>query len=115
GDPQNVAGLELKRQAQEAIDAAAARPRKPVAPKPEVTEVETPGIARKAGEGYPEYTARVRQVQSNFTEGKAAFDKQEYAVALGRFRLVDREAPKFQGVDALIADTVARQQKAVDT
>jgi hypothetical protein len=88
--------------------------KKPVAPKPEPTEVETPGIARRAGESYPEYTARVRQIQSNLSEGKASLEKQEYAVALARFRLVDRDAPKFQGVDALIADTVAKQQQAVD-
>jgi hypothetical protein len=114
-DPENVAALDLKRQADQAIEAAAKTPRTRPAPKPEATETETPGIARKTGEAYPEYVARVRQIQANLAEGKAALEKQEYAVALARFRLVDRDAPKFQGVDALLADTVARQQKAVDT
>jgi hypothetical protein len=115
-DPENTTALELKRQADEAIDAAAAKPRNRPAPKAETTaEVETAGIARKAGEAFPEYTARVRQIQANLAEGKAALEKPEYAVALARFRLVDRDAPKFQGVDALIADTVARQQKVVDS
>ena len=113
-DPENAEALELKRQVDQAIAEAAAKPKKTVAPKPEPAEVETPGVARRAGEGYPEYTARVRQIQSNLAEGKAALEKQEYAVALARFRLVDRDAPKFQGVDALIADTVARQQQVVD-
>jgi FHA domain len=114
-DPENAAALELKRQVDQALTEAANKAKKPVAPKPEPTEVETPGVARRAGEAYPEYTARVRQIQSNLSEGKAALEKQEFAVALARFRLVDRDAPKFQGVDALIADTLARQQKVVDT
>jgi hypothetical protein len=113
-DPENAAALELKRQVDQALTEAAARTKKPVAPKPEPAEVETPGIARRAGESFAEYTARVRNLQSNLFEGKAALDKQEYAVALARFRLVDRDAPKYQGVDALIADTVAKQQQAVD-
>jgi hypothetical protein len=46
--------------------------------------------------------------------GKTALEKQEFPAALAHFRLVDRDAPKFQGVDALIADTIAKQQKAVD-
>jgi hypothetical protein len=113
-DPENVTALELKRQADDAIEAA--RTKKPVAAKPpEPTEVETPGIARKAGESFAEYSARVRQIQANLAEGKAAVEKQEYAVAIARLRLVDRDAPKFQGVDALITDTVAKQQKVVDT
>jgi hypothetical protein len=115
-EPENAAALELKRQADDAIAAeSAAKPKPRPAPKPEATEVETPGVARRPGEAYADYTARVRQIQTNLADGKTALDKQEYAVALARFRLVDRDAPKFQGVDALIADTTARQQKAVDT
>jgi hypothetical protein len=112
-DPENAAALEMKRQAEEANAARAAKP-KPV-PKPEApVEVETPGIARKAGEGYPEYQARVRGMQVNLTEGKNSLDKNEYAVALARFRLVERDGPKYQGVDALIADATAKQSAAVD-
>jgi tetratricopeptide (TPR) repeat protein len=112
-DPENTAALDMKRQAEEANAARAAKP-KPV-PKPEApVEVETPGIARKAGEGYPEYQARVRGMQVNLTEGKNSLDKNEYAVALARFRLVERDGPKYQGVDALIADATAKQTAAVD-
>ncbi|MGH9144881.1 MAG: FHA domain-containing protein, partial [Vicinamibacterales bacterium] len=114
-DPENAAALELKRQVDEAIEAAAKSVRRAV-PKPETpAEVETPGVARKAGEAYADYTARVRQLQANLDGGKTALDKHEYAVACARFRLGDRDAPKYQGVDALIADTLAKQQKAVDT
>jgi len=115
-DPENAAALELKKQAEDTIAAeAAAKVAKKVPVKPEAPpEPETPGIARKAGEGYAEYSARVRGVQSNLAEGKTALEKQEFPVALARFRLVDRDAPKFQGVDALIADALAKQQKAVD-
>jgi FHA domain-containing protein len=118
-EPENAAALDLKRQADEAIAAEEkAKPvRAPREPKPVATptEVETAGIGRRAGEAFADYSARVRQIQANLADGKTALDKQEFAVALARFRLVDRDAPKFQGVDALIADTVAKQQKAVDT
>ncbi len=77
-------------------------------------EPETPGISRKAGEAYAEYIARVKGIQVNLAEGKAALDKGEYAVGLARLRLVDRDAPNFQGVDVLIADASARQQAAID-
>jgi hypothetical protein len=112
-DPENAAAVDMKRQAEEANAARAAKP-KPV-PKPEApVEVETPGIARKAGEGYPEYQARAKGIQVNLTEGKNSLEKNEYAVALARFRLVERDAPKYQGVDALIADATAKQEAAVD-
>jgi hypothetical protein len=112
-DPENAAALDLKKQIEETLAARAAKP-KPV-PKPEApVEVETPGVARKAGEGYPEYLARVKGLQVNVTEGKNALDKNEYALALARFRVVERDAPKFLGVDALIADATAKQQAAVD-
>jgi hypothetical protein len=116
-DPENAAALDLKKQAEDtlALEAASKVAKKAAPTKVEApAEPETPGIARKAGEGYAEYSARVRQIQANLTEGKAALEKQEFPIALARFRLVDRDAPKFQGVDALIADTLAKQQKAVD-
>jgi hypothetical protein len=112
-DPENTAALDMKRQAEEANAARAAKP-KPV-PKPEApVEVETPGIARKAGEGYPEYQARVKGIQVNLAEGKTALDKGEFGLALARFRLVERDAPKYLGVDTLIAEATAKQQAAVD-
>jgi tetratricopeptide (TPR) repeat protein len=111
-DPENIAALALKGQAEQTM-AASIRKAKPV-PKVETpVEVEMPGIARKAGEGYPGYQVRVRGLQVNLMEGKNALDKNEYAVALARFRLVQRDAPKYPGVDALIADATTRQQKAV--
>ena len=113
-DPENAAALDMKRQAEEANAAARAKARTTVVTPPPPVEVETPGIARKAGEGYPEYQARVKGMQVNLTEGKNSLDKNEYAVALARFRLVERDAPKYQGVDALIADATAKQTAAVD-
>jgi hypothetical protein len=112
-DPENAAALDMKRQAEEANAARAAKPKPVPKPDPPVA-VDFPGIARKPGEGDPEYAARAKGVQVNLAEGKIALDKNEYAVALARFRLVDRDAPKYQGVDALIADATAKQQAAVD-
>jgi len=114
-DPENAAALELKRTIEETLAARAAKPKPPV-PKTEVPVVivEIPGIPRKPGEGDPEYTSRAKGIQVNLTEGKNALDKNEYAVALARFRLVERDAPKYQGVDALIADATTKQTAAVD-
>ncbi|HET6955878.1 MAG TPA: FHA domain-containing protein [Vicinamibacterales bacterium] len=112
-DPENTIALDLKRTTEETLAARAAKP-KPT-PKPEApAEPETPGIARKTGEAYAEYQARVRGIQVNMTEGRAALDKGEYAVGLARLRLVDRDAPNYQGAAALIADGTAKQQAAVD-
>jgi len=116
-DPENAAALDLKRQADEAIAAEAAKgAKRAAAPKSDVpAEVETPGVARKSGEAYTDYLARVKQVQTNLAEGKNALEKQEFPIAIARFRLVEREAPKFQGVDALITDTQAKQKVALET
>jgi serine/threonine protein kinase len=112
-DPENTIALDLKRTTEETLAARAAKP-KPT-PKPEApAEPETPGIARKTGEVYAEYQARVRGIQVNMAEGRAALDKGEYAVGLARLRLVERDAPSYQGVSALIADGTAKQQAAVD-
>ncbi len=112
-DPENTIALDLKRTTEETLAARAAKP-KPT-PKPEApAEPETPGIARKTGEAYAEYTARVKGIQVNMAEGRAALDKGEYAVGLARLRLVDRDAPNYQGAAALIADGTAKQQAAVD-
>ena len=79
-----------------------------------LAEPETRDIPRGSAEAVPEYTARVRGIQVTLAEGKAALAKGEYGGALARFRLVARAAPKFKGVDALIADATARQRAAVD-
>jgi FHA domain len=112
-DPENTIALDLKRTTEETLAARAAKP-KPT-PKPEApAEPETPGIVRKTGEAYAEYQARVKGIQVNMTEGRAALDKGEYAVGLARLRLVDRDAPNYQGAAALIADGTAKQQAALD-
>jgi hypothetical protein len=115
-DPENTVALDLRRTTEETLARNAAKPRTPPTrtEPPPPPEPETPGIPRKAGELYADYTARVKGVQVNFSEGKASLDKGDYAVAIARLRLVEREAPKYQGVDTLIADATAKQQADVD-
>jgi tetratricopeptide (TPR) repeat protein len=48
-------------------------------------------------------------------EAKGAVGKQDYATALARLRALDRDAPGFQNVAALIADTIVTQRRAVET
>ena len=88
-DPENAAGLELKRQADEAVAAAVVKPKKPKLPQPE--EVETPGIPRRAGEAYADYQTRARQVQVAFTDGK---EKPREAGLCGRHRPLPRGRPR---------------------
>ena len=113
-DPENATALDMKRQAEEANAVARAKTKPTVVTPPPPVEAEIQGIIRKPGEGYPEYQARAKGIQVNLTEGKNALDKNDYALALARFRLVERDAPKYQGVDALIADATTKQQTAVD-
>ena len=112
-DPANQDALDLKRQAEEAI--ALIPPPKPVVPKPEAPkELETPGIPRRAGEAYPDYTARVARIQVNFQEGNRSLERQDLSLAIARFQLVERDQKGYQGVDSLIADTTAKQKRQVD-
>jgi len=114
-EPDNQEALQLKRQADEAIAAAAqAQKAKAVAKPEQPAEPEMPGIARRANEVYADYTARAKRIQTAFAEGKSSLDKLEYASALARFRAVERDQPKYQGVDLLIPETLAKQQKAFD-
>ena len=115
-DPESVEGRDLKRQADEAMAAleAAARGPKKQTKDQQSAEVETAGISRKPGEAYTDYTARVRQIQSALAEGKNALDKQEYVTALARLRPVERDAPKYQAADTLVAETIAKQKNAVE-
>ena len=115
-DPENTQALEMKRQADEAV-AAAALPLKvprPVAKPEEPAEVETPGIPRKPNEAWPDYTSRVRRIQVAFAEGKSSLDKQEFAAAIAHFRSVERDQPRYQGVDLSITEATVRQQKALE-
>ena len=113
-DPANQEALELKRRAEEIV-AAAQPPRPPRPPKPEPpAEVETPGISRRAGEAWPDYTARVQRIQVNFQEGNRSLERQDFALAIARFQLVDRDQKGYRGVDSLITDTTAKQRQLVE-
>jgi hypothetical protein len=113
-DPNHLEALELKRRAEEIV-AAAQPPRPARAPKPEVpAEVETPGVARRAGESWPDYTARVQRIQVNFQEGNRSLERQDFALAVARFQLVERDQSGYRDVGALINETTARQQKLVE-
>ena len=116
-DPANQPALELKQK----VDAGLARGAKPP-PPPTVTtvppvspEVETPGIAKRANETWPAYTGRVEGIRVNLETGKAYLAKNNYAQALARFRLVAADAPRYQGVDQLIVETLAKQKVALET
>lgn len=112
-DPANQEALELKKRAEEV--AAAAQPARVRPPKPEpVTEVETPGISRRAGEAWPDYTSRAQRIQVNFQEGNRSLERQDFALAIVRFQLVDRDEKGYRGVDSLITDTAAKQRQLVD-
>jgi tetratricopeptide (TPR) repeat protein len=53
-------------------------------------------------------------VQTGFDSGRASLEKNDFVAAINHFRAVDREQPKYQGVDTLLAETTSRQQKAVE-
>jgi tetratricopeptide (TPR) repeat protein len=120
-EPENADALELKRQADEAAAAAAAaaaatqeKKTRVVAKSDTAAEVETPGIPRRSNEPYAEYMGRVRRIQVALNEGKSAADKGDFIGAIGHFRSVERDQPRYQGVDLLMTETLAKQQKAVE-
>jgi tetratricopeptide (TPR) repeat protein len=118
-EPENAAALAMKQDADEAIAvaaAAAAAAKSPAKPPPPPTEVdpETPGIPRRPDESRVEYDARVKRVQIEFANGKASLEKNEFVAALNHFRSVERDQPRYQGVDALITETTAKQRKVVE-
>jgi tetratricopeptide (TPR) repeat protein len=84
----------------------------PLPPAP--TEVEAPFIPRRAHEAYGDYTVRVKRIEGEFAEGKTSLENKDYYAALGHFRAVDREQPRYQGVDLLITDARNKQQMAFD-
>ncbi len=115
-DGTNQEALDMKREAEEAMaaaKAAAAAARAAATPK-EPAFVETPGITRRAGETQAEYSSRAGRIQTNFLEGNRSLEKQDYPLALARFQLVERDQKDYQGLEALIADTTAKQKKAVE-
>jgi hypothetical protein len=109
-DPENADALELKRQVDQAMVAPKKAPPKTEAP----AEAETPGIPRRPNEPYADYQARAKRIQTALSDGKASLEKQEYAAAITHFRAVEREQPKYQGVDLLVAEAARQQQKALD-
>lgn len=114
-EPENTEALELKRQADEAAAQEKKAPRLVAKPEqPPSEEVETPGIQRKPSEVWTDYTARVRRMQVALSEGKSNLDKQEFAAALTSFRAVERDQPKYQGVDQLVAEALGKQQKLLE-
>ncbi len=56
----------------------------------------------------------MQRIEVNLKAGRSALDKQDFANALARFRLVDRDQKGYQNIDALIADTVVKQRAAFD-
>jgi len=114
-DPTNVDLQARQKQIQDL--AAAPPPREKPAPKPppppDVVEVQ--GITRRPNESPTDYTARVQRIQTNMRNGIASLDKEEFARALTLFQAVDRDHKGYMNVDALIADTAAKQKRAVDT
>jgi Inner membrane component of T3SS, cytoplasmic domain/Tetratricopeptide repeat len=111
--PDNAEALDLKQQAERAK--AAATPSRPAVVKAEPPpEPETPGIPRRTGESYADYTTRATRLKANFLEGNRNLEKKDYANAISRFEAVQRDQKSYQGVDSLITDTVARQRQAVD-
>ena len=114
-DPDNPAALELKRQADAALKKSspvAVTP--PVTPPPTVTEVETPGIPRKPGESWADYTNRVQAIKANLEAGKNYLARGEFALAIARFKAVAAAQKGYQGVEGLIADAEAKQRAAFD-
>jgi pSer/pThr/pTyr-binding forkhead associated (FHA) protein len=115
----NAEALELKQSAEAAIAAAPPPPspktiRTTTTVPPTPAEPEAPGIPRRSSEANVDYTARVKRIEVDFNEGKSSLDKKDYAAALSHFRAVDREQPKYQGVDQLMTDTKNKQQKAFE-
>ena len=123
-DPENTVARELSRQAKEELRrqfkevviqppliTGVAPPPPPPTP---LDPPETPGIPRRTNETWADYSARVKRIQSELSEGKSRLEKQEFAAAITNFRSVERDQPKYQGVDSLIADAINRQQKALD-
>jgi tetratricopeptide (TPR) repeat protein len=107
-DPDNAEALELKRQ----IEQTPARPKPAPAPAAPV-EREIDGVTRRPNEPYDEYQARAKKLSAAIIEGKNALDKQDYATAVARFHAVDRDQPRYMGVDVLLSDALEKQRSAL--
>ena len=113
-DPGNQSALELKQK----VDASSKSPKATTSTvttvPPVLTDVETPGIPKRPNETWPAYTARVEAIRVNLETGKQYLLKQNYVQALARFRAVAADAPRYQGVDLLIVDALAKQKVAFE-
>ena len=117
-EPENADALAMKKEAEDAIAAAAAT----VASNKNNKKVDPPndppedfGIPRKPNEGRDDYLARAGRIKNELAEGQRSLEKNDYVTALNHFRTVNREQPRYQGVDLLIADAIDRQQKALES
>ena len=113
-EPDNATALAMKKEADDAIAAAAAAARSLAVKPTPAADLETPGIPRRPDESQAEYAARVRRVQIELADGRASLEKSDYVTAIGHFRNVERDQPGYQGVEGLIADTQARLRKALE-
>lgn len=86
------------------------RTAKPVPPP----EPETPGIARRTGEEYVVYLSRVKRVQNEYAAGNTALGKEEFTSALAHFQSVQKDQPKYQNVEQLIADATEKRRVALN-
>jgi pSer/pThr/pTyr-binding forkhead associated (FHA) protein/tetratricopeptide (TPR) repeat protein len=115
-DPANQALLDKKKQVQ---DLAAAPPpvvvRDKPKPPPEPTVVEVAGIPRRQGESPADYTARTQRIQANMRNGMSSMDQEDFVRALTLFQAVQRDQAGYMNIDGQIADTTAKQKRAVDT
>ena len=115
-DPSNQALLDKKKQ----VHDLATAPPPPVIvrekPKPaEPAVVEVAGIQRRQGESPADYNARAQRIQANMRNGMASMDQEDFTRALTLFQAVERDQPGYMNIDGLIADTTAKQKRAVDT
>ena len=96
-------------------------PRRPPPPRRGPPHAEGTGVRRDAGDPATGrrnagglHRSRAGRIQTNFQEGNRSLEKQDFPLALARFQLVERDQKDYQGVEALITDTTAKQQKAVE-
>jgi tetratricopeptide (TPR) repeat protein len=114
-DAANQTALDLKRQADAAGAASRGKPAPvavvtPAPPPPTVTEVETPGIPRRPGETYTDYTNRAQGIRANFDAGRAYIAKNDFVLGIARLRVVSGAQKGYQGVEALITDAETKQR-----
>jgi tetratricopeptide (TPR) repeat protein len=114
-DPDNADALELKRQIEQLMPSVPAKAPKPPKEGPTAPpSVDVPGIARRPNEADPDYVNRVHRIQTEYADGKSSLDKLDYAKAVANFRTVEREQPKYQDTDFLLANALSQQQKALE-